>query len=790
MSDYKIKRGVYDKRSKYIDLKINGRLFPSWLLANFKKYKLQEIVRKAGEDPCIIRKNKLLEKTAYQKLTRYQQFISQYLDFKSPYRDILIYHGLGSGKTASAINVYNALYNYTPEWNVFVLIKAALKSVWLSELKKWLSKDEQEFRFKNIVFVHYDSPIADRQFMDAVKNVDNSKKSMYIIDEIHNFISNVYSNISSGEGKRAQTVYDYIIQDKYENPDTRVILLSGTPAINKPFELALLFNLLRPGIFPRSENKFNQMFISSIGYKSINNKYKNLFQRRIIGLVSYYIGSTPDHFAQKKYHYVDVLMSEYQQDIYTHYEDIEKKMALSSRFLGKGGSKVYKSYTRQACNFVFPLISQTITGEMRPRPRNFRVSEIEASKIMEKVEGLKAEKGTDKFMNISKYHAAMKTYVKGFDNYLGEKYVQDKNKGYTIFDDIKVFKKKYDSEFARFHKNEKKKSMLYKAMYKSSGKMTNIIFNLIYSPGPVLVYSNYVLMEGLEIFKIYLKYFRFYNYMEEYKLRKGSIGYVEYHGGIKKQANRDIGKDAFNNLANKYGEQIKIMLVSPAGTEGLSLRNVRQVHIMEPHWNEVRITQMVGRAVRLCSHEDLKVEDRTVDIFRYKSVRSKGDKWTTDQIIEDRARSKDSLIQSFLDTMKEVAVDCVLNKAHNMMKQKYKCFQFNEQSLLGKYIGPAYNKDINDDMMIDNGLNSINSMIVKIKVMKIKAVLQLSEPDEEGVAEYSKSKFYWYYDKSGVVYDYDLHYAIGKVGTTEDGLPMKLDKDTYIIDQVIPIPIL
>ena len=32
----------------YIDLKINGRLFPSWVLMNFKKYKLPEIIREKG----------------------------------------------------------------------------------------------------------------------------------------------------------------------------------------------------------------------------------------------------------------------------------------------------------------------------------------------------------------------------------------------------------------------------------------------------------------------------------------------------------------------------------------------------------------------------------------------------------------------------------------------------------------------------------------------------------------------------------------------------------------------
>ena len=141
------------EQNKYIDFKINGILFPSWVVANFQKYKLPDIIKSGDDDPC----NKKGDSGKIRlELRKYQTFISQYMDFKSPYRDLLLYHGLGSGKTASAINVYNVLYNYTPGWNVFLLIKASLKEGWLTELKKWLKKDEYEYRYKNIIFIHYD----------------------------------------------------------------------------------------------------------------------------------------------------------------------------------------------------------------------------------------------------------------------------------------------------------------------------------------------------------------------------------------------------------------------------------------------------------------------------------------------------------------------------------------------------------------------------------------------------------------------------------------------------------
>jgi hypothetical protein len=72
---------------KYIDFKTNGKLFPTWVLANFKKYKLPEIIKQEGEDPCN-RKSKL-------ELKIYQKFMADFLDYRGPYRDALLYHGLG-----------------------------------------------------------------------------------------------------------------------------------------------------------------------------------------------------------------------------------------------------------------------------------------------------------------------------------------------------------------------------------------------------------------------------------------------------------------------------------------------------------------------------------------------------------------------------------------------------------------------------------------------------------------------------------------------------------------------
>ena len=42
-------------KAKYVDLKVNGRLFPSWVVANFSKLKLPEIILDPSKDACSVK---------------------------------------------------------------------------------------------------------------------------------------------------------------------------------------------------------------------------------------------------------------------------------------------------------------------------------------------------------------------------------------------------------------------------------------------------------------------------------------------------------------------------------------------------------------------------------------------------------------------------------------------------------------------------------------------------------------------------------------------------------------
>ena len=760
--------------NKYINLKINGRLFPSWVLLNFKDYNLPPSFRVENDDPCK-RKTKL-------ELRKYQDFISLFLDYKSPHKEILLYHGLGSGKTATIINLMNILYNYTPDWNIFILIKASLKRSWLDEINTWMSKSEFKARMANIKFIHYDSPFADRNFLDSIKESDSTKQNIYIFDEVHNFINNVYNNITSKTGKRAYVIYDYILQEKRDNSETRIILMTGTPAINNPFEIALMFNLLRPGIFPNSEIKFTETYIKS---NKLDPSVKNMFQRRIMGLVSYYSGADRQLFADKNYNLIKVNMDPYQQEVYEHFEYIEEKIDKKNRSKSRGKSgkiaSTYKSFTRQSCNFTFPSMGNKLSGENRPRPSTFKVDESQIQRILEgkdiKQNEIDKEKDEKQYIQ---YVDMIELYMKELNIYFKKIEDKDKKANKSLKNDVEVFKTKYNYNFPKFWKEHKGKSALLDEFYSCSCKITNMIFNSFKSKGPLIMYSNYVRMEGLEVIKLYLSYFGYSSYKN--KSGKDYFRYTEFHGSIGMEE-RNRNKKYFNVPENKDGKVIKIILISPAGSEGISLQNVRQVHVLEPYWNEVRINQLIGRAIRQCSHADLPMNERYVDIFRYLADR-KNHKETTDENIQKLANKKDELIGSFLTTLKEVAVDCDLFKNHNIQNNEYRCFKFNQDSLFEKNIGPAYKENLDYDVNLDNGYNSLNSEVMKIEVKNIKAVKKLDNN------KFSSELEYYMDSNTGIVYDIDLEFPIGKIYFDEDGIPEILKKGVYIISELVPIPLL
>jgi hypothetical protein len=113
---------------------------------------------------------------------------------------------------------------------------------------------------------------------------------------------------------------------------------------------------------------------------------------------------------------------------------------------------------------------------------------------------------------------------------------------------------------------------------------------------------------------------------------------------------------------NEHGQRIKVVIISKAGSEGIDFKNVRQVHIMEPWYNMNRIEQIVGRAVRNCSHADLPFVERNVQLFLYGTLLTATPaEEAADLYVYRLAETKAAQIGQVSRILKENAVDCLLN---------------------------------------------------------------------------------------------------------------------------------
>ena len=272
-----------------------------------------------------------------------------------------------------------------------------------------------------------------------------------------------------------------------------------------------------------------------------------------------------------------------------------------------------------------------------------------------------------------------------------------------------------------------------------SPKYAAIIERIRTSPGPVLVYSQFKTLEGLGIFAAALRFSEKYLPLDIQKVSgewiipealmsadKGRPRYILYTGDqdLEKRRlllqlyNADISSLPPRLSAqcaellgdapdNRDGRVCRVFMITQSGAEGISLFNTRQVHIMEPYWNNVRLQQVIGRAIRLCSHMNLAWEERTVDVFTYLSVFTeaqkgqskeimKSDKYmTTDQVIFDIATKKQQLADNLFKIAQSAAADCQVHLEENQRDgQAIQCFKFAKGGRPMFMYHPDWKKDL------------------------------------------------------------------------------------------------
>lgn len=430
-------------------------------------------------------------------------------------------------------------------------------------------------------------------------------------------------------------------------------------------------------------------------------------------------------------------MSKYHEKVYKYFNDLEKKSENSA-----SGSESFKIYVRMACNFVFPK-TKNLLGTERPRPSSYGISKDILDESKDNL-----QQSTD----IYNYSTSLLGYINEFGKYMSELMEKDTANKFTITDEFDNIEK-YDDEYLG-------ESNVYRELKNCTPKMLFSLYKVYKAKRLVLIYSNFVSAEGIAIMRLLMETclgMKPIQQGEEYKM------YAEYHGGVSEDL-RKIVVDIVDSNENKDARNCKCLLISETGAEGLNIKNGECVIILENHWQEVRITQVIGRLIRWKGHCGLPMEEREVHVYRLFMTHETLE--TADSIVYNTAKLKNETFESIYQPMREIAVNCELNRAHHRIQfPNDTCFRFNETEILRAIVNKEnvnyapFSKNYSSDMIINNGTSDINSKVI------FKDAYELNVMD-------GKREITTLYDPdTHFVYDKDMKFLIGKLQLDTDDLP-------------------
>lgn len=321
------------------------------------------------------KENKTLETICYPKefkLQLPQQFLSEFINPKTPYMGALVYHRIGSGKTCTSVRIAEKWKNHK---RIIVLVPASLKNNYRNELRSlcadnnYLKDNERneliklnptDDRYKEIMEISnkridkYYEIYSYNKFVELFNNGKiNLNNALLIVDEIQNMVSE--------GGSFYNTLYKAI---NTASKDLRIVLLSATPMFDKPSELALTMNLLRLKKELPTGREFDKKFVKITkkqdGELSYNIKNTELFKKYLRGYVSYFRGAAPIAFPRMSVKHVKCEMSDFQYSAYLRVlknEDIKDNEYVKEELENLNVSDLPNNFyigTRVVSNVVFP----------------------------------------------------------------------------------------------------------------------------------------------------------------------------------------------------------------------------------------------------------------------------------------------------------------------------------------------------------------------------------------------------------------------------------------------------
>lgn len=564
---------------------------------------------------------------AEMELSTYQTVIRNFLSNNTPYNGLLLFHGLGTGKTCSAITVAEEHRRFLKQSGlprfIYILGGGNLQSNFKTQFfqESNLVKQGEEWTYKGcvgnallreinaasmtkemvvekineLIHRHYRF-MGYRKFANYIqqlKNIEELEHSMIVIDEAHNIKD-------ESKGFTPSKALDLVTS----KTTIKLLLLSATPMFNDPGEIIWMLNLLNRND-KRYELKESDIFS--------NGEIKETEIARLVhhmrGYVSFVKGENPFTFPYR---------------IYPSYFK-EKTPSPTKPF----------AITFDEDKSMDVMKTQVFPVTLQPH------QEKAYDKIVQTASASKSLSMSDSFplltvLNMSYPEGNSLNYLEKF----GNKYDYYK-KSIRCFDPDHI------------------------ANY--SAKIHSICEQIKKSEGIVLIYSQF-LEEGVIPMALALESMGITSDVPLFKRapKSGPHKYCMLTGRPSLTPHPEESIKVLNSLENRNGDLLKVVLITKAASEGVDLKNIRQIHIMDPWWNLNRVEQIIGRGIRLCSHKNLPFEKRNAQIFLYTS--HIGEQETVDHYIYRFAEKKAKRIGKITRLLKENSIDCVMN--HQVTSQE------------------------------------------------------------------------------------------------------------------------
>lgn len=646
-----------------------------------KEFKYPYLVPKRGIVP-LDKKNKICQQEEFT-LSPHQEFVKNFIHPSTSYNGILLYHGMGTGKTCTAIGVteqFREINKYNPNFKKIWIIASAnvqdnfklqlfdqdkltkKNGVWeldscvgpnlLQELQNYdlqnMTKDTISKKIQKNINKHYQF-LGYEKFANLIMNImqnisvsdeNKAKKiikqrlneefsnSLIVIDEAHNIRMNGNEN-NKKIAKSIQLLTTYVKKNK-------ILLLTGTPMYNDSQEIIFLLNVLRsndglPAI-KKSEvfDKNGEILVSKDG----ENTGKNNLIQKANGYVSFVRGENPYIFPFKIYPRdyqspSSVFNFEYPKN---QYNGVVVNQGI--QFLDLYVSRI-SDFQKEGYKYFTKKMNKTTKNDDD-------TEEAAASGYKEFQEAIYS-------LNIS-YPGTNGQYLNG------------KNGLFSVVSKDENLKYRYiNPDNNLFH---------YEQIGNYSAKIKEILNKIIESEGIVLIYSQYkdaglipiaLALEELGMNRINSNDNLFSSSRKKVKEPIFQGRYSMITGDVNYSKNNAKEIKIVNKQENKDGSLCKVVLITQAGSEGIDFKNLRQVHILEPWYNLNRMDQIVGRAIRNCSHKDLPLSKRNCQIFMHGSYMDENEEMI-DLFLYRRCEMKAVKIGKIQSILKSISVDCLVHE--------------------------------------------------------------------------------------------------------------------------------